>query len=200
MFSGSGSGEAGNGPTVSISREVSFDPATCTRDFAVASYAAYSVPAQYVDDIAESATDEESVSDGVTPYYSWTGQLKVNVEDPLQIDVSSTRSKVQWSGSSCATSSYHNAYWSWFEQSGWRRYFDDWSYGRNCSRAYTNTLGKYYNYIFCTIISQPSVTYTDHKKTWFEGRPGGRYYWSYSVGKSGGCTNLLHYERIVTSP
>jgi hypothetical protein len=185
------------GPWVSIATELSFDPRACTRDLAVASYRLASAPA-VVQARLQSSGGASAQSSGVqAAAYSYNGSLKVNVEDPPQIDVTSTTGRVQWNASSsCVSSAYHNAYWGWYSPSGWSRTNASWSYNRNCSRAYTNTYGKYRNGAFCATID----TWTEHKKTWFEGRPRGGWYWSYSVDKWGGCTWLLHYEYIVTHP
>ncbi len=196
LFTQSGEGREASGPTVSVAREVDFTPSTCTHTLAEATYTPDTVPAAYqnelVSDSAEADTDEHA-QPAVTVY---VGQIKVNVEDPVQIDVSSTRAKVTWSGGSCVNSSHHYAYWGWYSPSGWQRTNASWAYDRNCSRAYTNVMGRYKNVPFCW----PWTTYTNHAKTWFEGRPYGGWYWSYSVSKSGGCTSLLHFERIITTP
>jgi len=130
-----------------------------------------------------------------THYY---GYLKVNVEDPVQIDVTTTKASVDWTAtSSFVTSSTRSAHWGWYSRSGWGRTKAWWQEGQSCSRAaYSNVYGKYRKGVFCVGID----TWTEHKKTWFEGRPGGGWYWSYSVDKWGGCNWLLHYERIVLTP
>ena len=92
--------------------------------------------------------------------------------------------------------SYHDAYWHWYSPSGWRRTNAHWSYDNNGSRAYTDTYGKYRNGAFCATID----TWTEHRKTYLEGRPYGAWSWSYSVHKWGGCSGLLHYEYIVETP
>lgn len=190
------------GATVTISRELTFDATRCTRELAVAGYRLANAPA-VVTQRLEAKADGERVSAARRPgttaaaaSYTYNGYLKVNVEDPPQIDVTSTTARVQWSGASCVSSSNHIASWGWYSPSGWSRTNASWSMDRTCSRAYTNTYGKYRNGVFCATID----TWTEHKKTWFEGRPGGGWSWSYSVDKWGGCTALLHYEYIVVHP
>ncbi len=202
-FSGSGTGRADRtGPKVTVMTETTFDARTCTRELAVATYSRALAPASVVGKLDASPTATTSgaaagtrgpLAPAVTRYI---GSLKVNVEDPAQIDVTSTKSRVEWSGRSCVSSSYHNAYWHWFSGSGWRRTNAHWSYGRNCRRAYTNTYGKYRNGVFCVTID----TYTEHKQTRFDGRPRGGWHWAYHVDKWGGCNGLLHYEHIVETP
>lgn len=70
------------------------------------------------------------------------------------------------------------------------------NYQRSCSRAYSDTYAKYRNGVFCATID----AHSEHRKTWFEGRPRGGYYWSYSVEKWGGCSGLLQHEYILTTP
>jgi hypothetical protein len=202
-FTGEDVGQAGaDGPRITVMRELSFDPATCSRELAVASYTADTVPAGYAaelrDVVGSTATESASTAgDGTSPQVVvYIGRLKVNVEDPAQIDVTSTKSDIDWSGGSCVTSSSHAAHWGWYSPSGWQRTNAWWAYDRSCSRAYTNTYGKYKNTKFCLTID----THSEHRKTWFEGRPYGRWYWAYDVEKWGGCSGLLHYEYLVTTP
>jgi hypothetical protein len=127
----------------------------------------------------------------------YLGSLKVNVEDPPQIDVTTTKSMLRWSNTgNRLNTSYHNAHWGWFSPSGWRRANAHWSYDNNGSRAYTDTYRKYRNGSFCATID----TWTEHRQTYFEGRPYGGWKWSYNVKKWGGCSGLLHYEYIAETP
>ena len=43
-------------------------------------------------------------------------------------------------------------------------------------------------------------TWTEHRKTYFEGRPDGTWTWSADVTKWGGCNGLLHYDYLVETP
>jgi len=198
---GSGSPDR-RGPQVTVMREVTFDPKACTRRLAVARYSRSDLPASITEriqdepDEALSTSSADPSADQSVAVQRFIGSIKVNVEDPLQIDVTSTKSRVEWQGGSCVSASWHNAYWGWYSPSGWRRTNSSWSYDRTCARAYTDTYGKYRNGVFCATID----TWTTHHKTWFEGRPWGGWAWSYKVTKSGGCTGLLHYEYIVETP
>jgi hypothetical protein len=197
-------GPSKGGATMNVARELSFDPATCRRELALADYSVSSAPAAVLqrstlgEDVTASPARASRVGRRVTAHVSaaYSGSLKVNVEDPPQIDVTTTKATVNWNAGATVTSSTHNAHWGWYSPSGWRRTNASWSYDRNSSRAYTNVYGKYKNPVFCLTID----TWTEHKKTWFEGRPRGGWYWSYSVDKWGGCNGLLHYERIVVHP
>jgi hypothetical protein len=192
------------GAIISVARELSFDPASCRRELAVADYPVAVAPeavrrrAAAGDTVTASAARAGRSGRRVTARSSasYSGSLKVNVEDPPQIDVTTTKASVTWNAGGTVTSSTHNAHWGWYSPSGWQRTNAWWSYDRNSSRAYTNVYGKYKNPVFCFTID----TWTEHKKTWFEGRPYGGWYWSYSVDKWGGCTALLSYERIVVHP
>ncbi len=59
-----------------------------------------------------------------------------------------------------------------------------------------DTYGKFSTGSWCW----PATTTTEHKKTWFEGRPNGGWWWSYSADKSGACSGLLHYDYLLTTP
>lgn len=201
-FTESGSGARAAGARVSIATELTFDPRTCTRELATASYAAAAAPAAVREQMeAQPGTDAVARSAKARARAAvvvYVGALRVNVELPSQIDVSSTRSTVHWSGTaSCVNSSDHNAYWHWYTLGGWGRDSYSWSHGRTCARAYTNTWGKFSSGSYCWPLG---TTRTDHQKTWFEGRPGGGWYWTYNVDKSGPCSGLLHYDRIITTP
>lgn len=197
-------GPSRGGATINVARELSFDPATCRRELAVADYSVATAPAAVLrragagDTVTATAARVGRSGRRVTAHASasYSGSLKVNVEDPPQIDVTTTKATVNWNAGGTVTSSTHNAHWGWYSPSGWQRTNAHWSYDRSSSRAYTNVYGKYKNPVFCLTID----TWTEHLKTWFEGRPYGGWYWSYNVDKWGGCTALLSYERIVVHP
>jgi hypothetical protein len=199
-FTESGSGAKAAGARVSIATELTFDPNTCTRELATASYAAAAAPPAVR---AQMEAQPEAVAGTArararAAVVVYVGALRVNVELPSQIDVSSTRATVHWSGTaSCVNSADFKAYWHWYTLGGWGRDSYSWSHGRNCSRAYANVWGKFSSGAHCWPLS---ATRTDHSKTWFEGRPRGGWHWSYTVDKSGPCSGLLHYERIITTP
>jgi hypothetical protein len=197
---GSGGPHAG-GPVVTKLTELTFDARACTRRLASATYPIATAPAALKAQLAATPDSSASASEaggGVgAAVTNYIGLLKLSVELPSQIDVSSTQARVNWSGSpSCVSSSSHSANWGWYTAGGWSRTGYSWSYGRNCSRAYTNTYGKFKSSSWCW----PSTTTTEHKKTWFEGRPGGRWYWSYEADKSGTCSGMLHYDYLLTTP
>jgi hypothetical protein len=84
----------------------------------------------------------------------------------------------------------------WYSPSGWERKEYSRSFPNNGTVTSTNTYGKYRNGTFCLTVD----TWTEHKKTFFEGRRDGWWQWAYDVDKWGGCTGLLHYEYIVDTP
>jgi hypothetical protein len=211
-FTDGGTGQASGHGRVLVITEVSFDPKTCVRELARAEYAREALPASVAAKVelpASSDTTQRDSQQILTPTgpameetqapatVQYLGSLKVNVEDPPQIDVTTTKSSLRWSNTgSHLNTSYHDAHWGWYSPSGWRRTNAHWSYDNNGSRAYTDTYGKYRNGSFCATID----TWTEHRKTYFEGRPYGGWSWSYNVQKWGGCSGLLHYEYIVETP
>lgn len=110
-----------------MAREVEFDPGTCTHTLAEATYTPDTLPAAYQDEFVNDSATANREGDQVGPLTTvYIGQIKVNVEDPAQIDVSSTTAKVTWSGGSCVNSSNHYAYWGWYSPSGWQRTNASW--------------------------------------------------------------------------
>jgi hypothetical protein len=210
MFTDSGSGEASGPGRVLVITEMSFDPNTCVRELAQAEYTRDALPASAAARIEPPATsdtqqDSEQARTPAGPggdsardpaVIQYLGSLKVNVEDPPQKDVTTTKSSLRWWNSGSTLNARHNAHWGWYSPTGWRRTNQHWSYDNNGSRAYTDTYGKYRNGSFCGSID----TWSEHNQTYFEGRPQGGWRWSYKVHKWGGCSGLLHYEYIVEKP
>ena len=202
-FTAGGTGRPAGG-RVRYVTELSFDPATCERRLATADYARGAVPAAVR---ARLATDRQTAgaagrraSAAAAPRTaaagSWSGALQVNVEDPVQINVTSTRSTLDWSYDGTTLSADHGAGWGWFALSGWERRDHRWTPTNTGTVASTDTYGKFRNGVFCFGIT----TWTEHKLTYFEGRPDGTWTWSADVVKSGGCNGLLHYEYLVETP
>lgn len=201
-------GKAGNAKVLVVT-ELSFDPTTCSRQVARAEYPRNQLPASVraklttQQDTSEkrSAADEAPLPVAPTApkaalAAAWSGSLKVNVEDPPQIDVTTTHSFLDWSTDGVYLYSDHRAEWGWFTGSGWGRESGRFSYDNNGSWAYTDVAGHFRNGVFCLTID----THTYHNKTYFEGWYDGYWYWEYEVDKSGGCTDLLHYEYIADTP
>lgn len=192
-------GMAGD-PTVLVVSEVSFDPNACTRELAWAEYdrdrLPASVQAKLVDQQDGTTVDHQSSpaqGSGFGIQATWSGSLKVNVEDPPQIDVTTTKSILTWSSSGTAS---QRSEWGWYSPSGWqRKEYDYWHYDGS-TLAFTSTTAHYRNGIFCATID----THTYHNVTLFTGYYNGAWEWTYEVDKSGGCTWLLHYEYIVDTP
>lgn len=195
-FTAAGAGKPAGGK-VRFVTELSFDPAACQRRLATADYARGAVPASVR---AKLATDRRATTDraasGLRTAGAWSGALQVNVEDPVQINVTSTRSTLDWAYDGTTLTADHGAEWSWFTLSGWERRDHRWTPTNTGTVASTDTYGKFRNGVFCFGIT----TWSEHKLTYFEGRPDGTYSWSADVVKSGGCNGLLHYEYLVETP
>lgn len=115
-------GRAGT-PSVLVITEPSFDPGTCTRELARAEYDRGAVPSSVRQEFAAHPdTTTDSISSTAGPGFgaqaTWSGSLKVNVEDPPQIDVTTTRSNITWTSGGSASQSSH---WGWYSPSGWGR-------------------------------------------------------------------------------
>jgi len=210
-FEGAGGGQAAGEQTLTRVTEVKFDPASCTRVLAVATYPLSDLPAAVEKSLEQSELAKGSSTDGqkstatqdlavAAAAASYSGYLKANVEDPPGLNVSSTRSTIHWTAtSSCVTSSTRDPYWSWLSASGWSRTSGTILANINaCTRAYLNIAGTFKNNAFCP--GSGNTTYTNHSKTVFEGLPNGEYSWAYTMDKSGGCSSLLHYDYDLSHP
>lgn len=108
--SGGASGKAGD-PTITVGSEISFDPDTCERLMATASYPLDRAPQSVLDTLTPTdgtRVDSEHLSGGFHPNATWFGKLKAYIEDPIQIDVSSTTSEHTWNSSGGES---HNHRW-----------------------------------------------------------------------------------------
>jgi hypothetical protein len=202
-FSGGGHGRPSGSGKVRYVTEVSFDPATCSRQLATADYPRSAVPASVRAKLvsarrttATAGKPTRTAGPTTAAAGSWSGGLQVNVEDPVQINVTSTRSTLAWSYDGTTLAATHGAEWGWFTPSGWQRRAYRWTPANTGTVASTDTYGMYRNGVFCFTID----TWTEHRKTLFEGRPDGSWAWSYEVDKWGGCNSLLHYEYLVETP
>lgn len=150
-FTDEGSGQASGHGRVLVFTELSFDPGTCVRELARAEYAREAVPASVAAKLELPASSGRTAEDAVrvvTPgrpspgetgaaaVREYVGSLKVNVEDPPQRDVTTTKSDLRWSNTgSRLNASHHQAHWGWFSPTGWRRTNAHWSYDNNGTRA-----------------------------------------------------------------
>ena len=203
-FTVSGAGTA-SGARDTYMLEVTYDPGTCTRKLAIASYPTGGAPGSLEADVnssdtAGSSSAEETPFFGSRPPTGATkkyGMIQVNVEDPVQKDVNRTRSKLWWwSTSSCVTDASYSSYWYWYDPTGWSRLIKGKGHNRACAEARTQTYGKYKNNRFCLTVD----TYVEHWQTEFKGRPSGSWAYASQIDKWGGCNQLLHYEYKISTP
>lgn len=151
-----------------------------------------------------SSTAAEGVANDTGPLFygavnHYVGSIKLNWEDPPDIDVTTTKSTVKWrqrQGESCLSGADFEAHWGWYSPTGWRRDTASWQHDFDCGYASMNTYGTYHNPEFCPT----GTTYTDHYNTFFSGRPNGAWRAEWGADKSGGCTNLLDREHIIVHP
>lgn len=202
-FAGAGQGKPSGTGRVRYVTELSFDPAACARQLATADYPRSAVPASVRAELvsarrtaAAAGKRTRTAGPAAAAAGSWSGSLQVNVEDPVQINVTSTKSTLAWSYDGTTLSATHGAEWGWFTLSGWQRRAYHWTPANTGTVASTDTYGKYRNGVFCFTVD----TWTEHRETYFEGRPDGSWAWSYEVDKWGGCNSLLHYEYLVETP
>jgi hypothetical protein len=190
------------GPRVLVFTEVSFDPKSCTRQVAGASYAPDAVPPAIARRLAagdtaggerkESATTQtgrdKKADAGTSALYYGSGYLQVWYEDIIGIDLSLTRSTLGWQWSDpdllLYGGSYHEAYWYWQTFSGWRLNSSNREFYDDGSLTATDTIGHFSNPIFCL----GDTTYSDHYQTLFYAANYGYWGWSYIVDKHGGCS------------
>lgn len=190
------------GPQVLVFTEVAYEPSTCTRTVASARYAPNAVPPKIAEKLARGAKADERVESGTSapktpdaatssiPYVG-QGYLQVWYEDPVYIDLSLTRSTLNWNWSYpdllLAGTTWHEAYWYWFGLSGWRLDSSNRQFYNDGDLAATDTIGHFSNPIFCL----GDTTYADHFQTLFYAADFGYWGWSYIVDKRGGCTGPI---------
>lgn len=194
LFVGSGRGAArGLGVArLTVMRELSFDPATCRRELAIARYPSDGVPRPVAEefDLVISPAEKSSGVEAEAVAAYWQGVLDTQVRDPPGIVVSRTKATHRWWTSGAVA---HGNNWYWFEPSGWSRT----SHSATNNSLLTDVRGKFKNTWFC----DPNLsTYTNHSKTEFVGYNNGTYDWSYKMSKSGDCSSLLNYNYGVWTP
>ncbi|MCB1280477.1 MAG: hypothetical protein KDB18_03035 [Salinibacterium sp.] len=195
QFTGTGSGSAKDAPTIEVGSELTFDPATCTRQIAVGKYELSNAPASVLATlnipkgmITDSVIDTAASAQAALS--NWYGMMNARVQDPIGIHVSETEAEHTWNSGGVV--SHHNR-WGWYSPTGWSRTS---SSTLNTSIA-TNTRGTFQNIIFCNPFA---ATYTNHSRTEFRGYTSGLWDWCYTMSKSGDCAELLSYHYSVIAP
>ncbi|OPC84653.1 hypothetical protein B4N89_30375 [Embleya scabrispora] len=191
-FTESGSGSAGSARSAVTTTvvETAYDAATCTRT---------TVSRTRTDAVkAATRTDPTAHGTGTASHPApWTLDLRVAVVDPLGIEVTATDAALEWAPDpQRGLTSRHHSDWNWFTPSGWTRTAHDQHHTNDGISAATDTTGAFRNDVFCLTIT----TFTNHPLTRVEGRSDGSWRWSHNVDKSGGCNELLHYSRTLTTP
>lgn len=206
-FTESGSGSMAEnarsgGPKLTVSTEITFEPATCRSEFAVATYLAGEVPAPVaedralVDGLASEGTASGLTVDGsgespdAAASYTWYGALNGVYKNPILATVTKTEASLGW-GPSGAT--YHwNGYY-YLSGTGWSM---TWWSPVNTS-YYTNTRANFKNTLFCNPFAS---TYTYHSRDEFRGYTSGSWYWYWTHSKSGDCASLLSSTYYLDTP
>ena len=182
-YSGSMS-SSGTETRVWTEREVSHDTESCT----MVTEGAW---------VPEATLDEEAPPMRVAGAdallaYEHDGYIKGYTEDPVGLDVASTKSRIQWSDTStCVTSASRTSTFYWFTSSGWYR--NSWitsGIATGCTRT-RYTFGHYKNDVFCATIDAE----TSHS-VWFEARGAGASSATWTNKKWGGCSGLLSTHHI----
>jgi hypothetical protein len=180
-------GAKGDSSTVTVIDEVSYDPSTCTHVVSVAVYPANAVPAAMTDATApqsntEAATTASSQKAGIVALTSWSQKLSAWIGDPVGIHVSETNITRTWD-SGGGWNNYHH--WGWYSPTGWWRS----AYSQIDSGSVGDTIGTFKNTAFCG-----PTTIDQHYKTRLTTYASGAWNWSYSLNKSGACSDLLSYH------
>ncbi|MDM4764397.1 hypothetical protein QT381_15460 [Galbitalea sp. SE-J8] len=195
-FNATGSDSASEGPTLTVGQEVTFDPATCTRELALVTYPLSDVPAVvsatlepedgWVQEEATASSGE--VSGRAT---TWFASLNARVQDPVGIHVSSTTTERTWS----STGTWNNVHrWGWYTPTGWSRL----SNSQVDTSTVGDTLGTFRNVAFCNPFA---ATDTNHSRTRLQtSSASGGVTWGYTMNKSGDCSELLSYHYSLITP
>lgn len=194
-FTASGSGRADGVPQLEVAMEHTFDPATCTRELAVARYDLSAVPQVVLDylELPEGSEIDENFEEGASStarLANWFGRMNARVQDPIGIHVSSTTAEHTWNSGGLVA---HNNVWGWYTPTGWSRT----SSSVINTPTVTNTRGTFQNVAFCNPFA---ATNTNHSRTEFRGYTSGLWDWGYTMAKSGDCAELLSYHYSVITP
>lgn len=183
-----GSTPGNDAPTLTVATELSFDPETCTHEWAIATYPADDVPDAL-------GIEEQSMAPLAAGTYA--GRLEVNIRDPLGLTTTFTMARITYTtNGSCVTSYTPGHDDSWLTASGWFRTFYSAPQSRSCAYAYSNTRGNYRNESFCPT----AATVAKHTTTIVRGYADGDFSWNWDAEKSGGCAALLGYHYRVWEP
>lgn len=219
-FKDSGEGVATGTPTLQVSSELSYDPRTCTRKVAQATYTQETAPswaralfigksamAQQAQAFSDASTksivgDPTASADTAAATATYSGAYYAGLMDPVGLLVTETDALLTWTASSTSVTSYSSSgRWAWLNASGWSKTGGAKTAGRTSStEVWVNTTGTFKNPTFCPVVTGGPTTYANHVKTWFAGRAAGGYSWAHDIRKSGGCTNLLSVRAYIIRP
>lgn len=181
----------GDGATITIVDEVSFDPASCTRELSIAEYESDRAPQAVLSELAHQEGSEyvvetasHSADAGFAPMASWWQKLSTWYGDPVGIHVSETKIARSWDSGG----GWHNTYeWGWYTPSGWART----SSGTSGTATIGETRGNFQNWAFCNPLA---ATNTYHIWTRLTTSPSGSWSRSYALDKGGDCSGLLSFH------
>ena len=174
-FEISGSADA---TEVISTQEVEFNSTNCTLQIAEARYDASSPEASALTDIPDSARNFQVNPTATRPLRT---VIVVKCLDPVSIKVNSVTSGQIWTNSG-VRSHINETYM--LEASGWRRA----SFSKFNQQRTTMTSASFVNHSFCIPKPTTHVAYANIRLTT---RPNGKYDYSYSSSKSGGCSFML---------
>jgi hypothetical protein len=217
-FETEGKRHVDSGPVVLYFTELAYDPATCVRRMARAEYRPDEVPPALAKQLA-AGTDEQSAGQhrtesgqrgsaarsGTQAVIPYALIVQVWWEDLVNIDLTMTRSTLGWAYSTpdllLYGPSYHEAYWYWFDTSGWRRDAYDYLFYDDGANTGTNTVGRFSNPSFylpviCDTIG--GTTYADHALTYAWASNYGYFGYSLYSEKSGNCDDGMKGSYVVT--
>lgn len=192
LFRGAGVGVTGDQRVVIVD-EVSFDPASCSRTLSVATYPLDAVPDRVRRSLQPQAgTLETSTSSSgsmavAALVTSWSQKLSTWVGDPVGIHVSETKIQRSWN-SAGGWNNVHN--WGWYSPTGWSKT----AQSQIDSLTLGDTRGTFVNWAFCNPFASTTDT---HYETRLTTSVFGDWSWSYSMVKSGDCSDLLSYHYVL---
>ncbi|HEX6355380.1 hypothetical protein [Actinophytocola sp.] len=217
-FESEGERHVDDGAVVLYFTELAYDPATCVRRMARAEYRPDEVPPAIARQLAAGSSKEaagqhraesgqrgSAARPGVQAVIPYTMTVQVWWEDPVYIDLTMTRSTLGWAYSTpdllLYGPSYHEAYWYWFDASGWKRDHADYLFYDDGANTGTNTVGRFSNSSFYLPVICDTVggtTYADHALTYAWASNYGYFGYSLYSEKSGNCADGMYGSYIVT--
>jgi hypothetical protein len=128
------------------------------------------------------------------------GYLKSTYEDPVEIDVNSVRNNTDWfwNGERVSGPVRSARAYGWYTPSGWELEGNNWRHRFTSYQSTSSSYAHFKNDVFCRALIGPifgRTTHTYYNRNTVHGRKNGDLVGIWKVRKTGGCNDLLHFEK-----